>query len=734
MAFLKLTDDSWVPAPDDATPEQLQQITSQGEAENATKYGQQAKDQNGPVTAGSRVYSATNSYPNTIFGQALAWGDHNLGGNWVNQRMDPALSGDIGSAALRAGTNAVGGLIDLPASLTNMLNNATLPKNAYSVQHPLPYVSQSLRQMLGVPELSADAPFAQRAAEAALTTALTHKPSLGSLINDAAVGVTSTAGSDVGGYIGGEPGAFLGGVAGAAAPSAAGKATADAVAPLFSDPRGNAVWDASMGARPLTQGGNFQGLNKAPLPGMPDYSDFLPSFTSIANDFGQRTASTLSRFPIAGAPIEKANNQTRGFVQSIKDAVANELVPGGLTPGTASTTGVGEALTQGAQDAIRNIKRYFGSQYDYIGRQMTGANQTAGGNPNKNSAEVPIQNTLVTGHNLTNANQLEPTAEAATNARIEGLLRATPNRTDTYRRAPLPLPQPPTVPYSNIKGVVSRLSEDMNRSGQPAMSTESAVPFKQAAENDIYAAADAIRPGLGARIQGANESYAANNPTLEALRKVGGKELGDSGEFIRVPGEKSSSLTMTNKMQSPADLEMFNNRFYPASSRLGALGQHIGGMGVDSQGYFRPEHLYKQYEQNKEGLETLGQVGGQPLGALDTLKNASTIAQRTVPPVTRLGLMGSAGSLFGVTEALRWLSDKLPLGGLEGLAAPGLVRLASSGLESPTLKRAMLGLPRDWSGLRQQVPGIAGILASQTPQRNVADLLYGGAPQTPGTP
>ena len=709
-----LSDGSTIDVPDGTPDDVVTRAAAQGEAQIGQRYTQQAIDTNAPVTAGSKVYSATTVYPNTYLGQGMAWLDHNAGGNWMNRNIvQPVNQATGGAADALAGsvgrieTNAVAGGADLPAAGLNTLKHVVAPGRG--TEGDIPYIGQSIRGEVGVPELPANAPLAQRAVEAGLGGYLGSPSGAAGLIKNLVYGGLGTAGSTAGGWVGGEPGSFLGGLLATGGPAAAGKAAAKVAGPAVAAPNAAGTWNAATSIRPTTPGGNFQGL-PGQAPGGVDYSQFMPSFTALANPTGQRVAAGLGSIPYSGKPIEQASEDTSNFIKTARDAAAADLAgPQGLPVGGASPATIGPVLTSGAQTAIGAIRAQQKAQQDAMDTLMQGR-------------EVPVASTISAGANAVSGNQRGIPETTATWDRLGDLQNAAPGGAD-YNRAPVPLPAMPTVPWSNLKDWVGGLNASLQSSGRPALPDDIATALKAAANLSRAQAAEAVQPGAGAQFLANNESYARSLVDQDQLSRFAGEPLGSSGQFTNVPGEQSVAGQVTNNLQSPGALAILSHPAFPADARLNVAGQVTSTLGNASQGGFRPERFADQYGAARPGLEAL--TGG-PTGQtapLDVLDQAATIGQNFSTPPSRYGLIKSLGGAGTVATATgltsRAIEHAAPWKPAQYLGVPQMGRWYASMLENPALKRAMAGQPQDWSSLANQIP-VAGAVTNTEASNRLA--------------
>ena len=125
-----LSDGSLLDVPAGTDEATATRMVAQAEAGIDASNMKLAETQNAPVQGNNgKVYSASNSYPDTAVGQTMAWLDHNAGGNWMNKNIVQTTPGSYVNAAMgplgRAESNAVSWLYDLPASVYNVVKHQT---------------------------------------------------------------------------------------------------------------------------------------------------------------------------------------------------------------------------------------------------------------------------------------------------------------------------------------------------------------------------------------------------------------------------------------------------------------------------------------------------------------------------------------------------------------------------------------------------------------------------------
>ena len=769
-----LSDGSYVSIPDGTDLKDVPNFVAQGEAQLATHYGKQAAATGQPVTAGSKVYSATTTYPDTYFGHAGAWLDQNVpGANWLESNFAQPIEntttptfgqGGVGATALRIGTNRLTGAIDLPANILNTLKHVTgsspapadttpvdpnatnfagfkpridpatgqpemLTGGTSSTQGDLPTLSSAILNQTGGSQLGPDASLTRQLLEAAATGATPSGawPNIVQSLKNAGLAVSGTIGSDLGGKYFGEGGALLGNLlfGGAIPLKQAGAAT---VAHGVADPSAPDTFAAWMRARPTTPGGNFAGLNSPPPPGLPDFYDTMPGFKTLANESGQRIATSLSGVPYIGAPLAAGEAADRNFIQWGRNAAAEDTAgPGGLPPEGVNAGTRGTALTEGAQAAILKIVA------DQQARQQAQTALMNGG-----TAEVPVTNTVNTGINAVAGNQRGDTATDATNARVNELINASPGGAN-YQRADVPLPAQPSVTWSHLTDWVGQLNDSLGKSGMKPLPDDIAVALKDAANADREAAANAQSPGAGAMFRENNLVYAKAQAALDQLRKMGGDELGTSGEFKNVPTQQQADAYLKGRMQSPDSLDQtLLHPAFPANARLNVAAQIISTLGdTGSSGTasgFRPEAFANQYGGGKAGVRpTLDALltgqSGQPAAATNLLDNLKTVAEHFSTPTSRFGLIKSLGSAEVVRKGLegagKVVEHLLPWGGAKYAAIPQIGRGMSAMLESDAVRRSMGGQPQEWGPYANRVS-----TAGATVNANQLNRLHAGATPT----
>ena len=304
--ILRFSDGSSAWMPPEATTADFASAQQQGEAMLAQKYQAQAAQQNSPVTAGDKVYSATGVYPNNLHGHVVAWVDHHLGGNALNRNPTAqavnAYAAPAVGAVNRVATQSLDaippvGAYDLTATGGNVLKHlATRAAPSLANVPDIPTVVGTARSIAGTPELPANAPAIQRIVEG---TASGMNPNQ-SLLNVAARTTGGYVGGQIGNAVAGEPGQFIGSLAGAG-PDAAGNVAL----------RGAKWWLGGEQAPEVAAAGNR--------------IEVRPTFGMVANPTGRRIEKGLGSFPILGGPIQNAQARAGEGIENAQRSVAETL-------------------------------------------------------------------------------------------------------------------------------------------------------------------------------------------------------------------------------------------------------------------------------------------------------------------------------------------------------------------------------------------------------------------------
>jgi hypothetical protein len=740
--------DSAVSVPDGANQDEIKRLVADGESQITAKYSQQAKDQGVTITKGDKVYSGSGGYDNTTMGRALAWWDTHLGGN-APTINDPTMQP---GAMDRILVNRAAGAVDLPITGLNVMKHAIAPERG--TEGDIPTVGGSIKAAAHIPEASPDAPWWQRYLEGAATGV--RGPGAWDAVKGAASGATVTGLSEAGGHYFGEPGAYLASLLfGLPYKNAAAHVIAHGMAdtetpggppgtpgagPSGQAPGAEGTWNATMAIRPQANPNappgapvpNFQGLSEPP-PHTADYTDYMPSFMSLANPQGQRIAASLSGLNYMGQPIEKAQADTAKFIQDAKNAAAWEAAaPGGVPPDVSAAT-VGPQLTQGAQDAILAISRQRSADQQNQANTMTERRQQlASGNP-----------ALISGPPGSNEPGSARVDTAPIISRVLDTITPIGKRgdveTEATRRALSELTGP-DMSWSGLSDVVSRLNESFAKSGRQPLPADIAAAFKDAANAEKEATATAIDPGNpnanpsrpsgGAQFRQNNETYARAQEALDRLQKIGGDPLGQTGRFTDVPDERTVYSQLQSRLQSPSNFNLdYTHPAFPAQTRANIVGQLISRLGEnESKGPvsgFRPETFgkfgYGGAADTRPGIaELLGNPSGAPPQALNVLDQAARAAQNVSTQPQRFGLIKglntSAMVQRGIEKVAQLARVLSPTGATPITALVG--RSLSNALESAPVKRAMANQPLDWADTVNRMRVVGGINDAQRANRN----------------
>ena len=638
----------------------------------------------------------------------MAWADHH-----ARRQLDEPNIVDTANQATGGGADAVAGtvgriesnvpgIIDLPAAAINTAKHYTPMGTDYDI----PYLTEGIRNEVGIPELPADAGYIQRIGEGTASAllgggsaakGLTALPSVYETARALGGTAASTVLSDVGNAFGGEAGGFFGSLFGGGAGEAATRKAFHTAGRVWGHPEApqiNRDYDATVGGS--------------------------PSSMTLSDAPGQRIIKIFGALPLVGSPIEKANVATSEGIRTAKLDAANQIYgPGGVPPRITDES-IGEPLVRGAQQGSVALKQQQNSVWRNIDRIMEGQNREVNLAPAASAIERE-QNARPTTEK--NVNTVRGLLGEATDFAPGGSQYNEANRGPTP-----PLPQPTlNVPWSVAKDVGTQLKNRVRAAAQAGLSIpDTMVAALKDSVNDAMRRATQSA-GLRGAYDTARTGYAQVKPILDALYGVGGKPIGTTGRFENpsASGEAARNVLYANK-QNSANLEPFaNSATFPNEQWRRAVGQWIAQMGMGDQGTFRPEHFHREWT-GKQGLsdEVQAQVtqgpGGRPTGIADTLSRLANVAKNVVTPVSRHGLMSGLGAA-AVVEAMmggaRMLGHEiLPVGG--GFMLPSMLGLGMShGFESEAYKRGTTGQsvmsPETRARFVQSNLPVAGVVTAQ---------------------
>jgi hypothetical protein len=677
-------------APDDDT---VRAHVEQGERQLAEYYGKKAADENAPQVTPGHVYSATTVYPNSYLGHAMAWADHNLGGNWANKNIvqpvdqwqQEHFGGQIEAPVGRVESNAIAGAVDLPATVLNTAKHYIAPERGQ--EGDIPYVSQSIRQEAGVPELSADAPYWQRVAEAGTAAllggrssvapgvrgfarTLVTKPTFTDAARAYSLAGTGEAGAEVGNLVGGEAGSLIGSIIGAGGGEGAfrygvnrfGRATAHPDAPsMTADARDLGIEPSSMsGAGPATQ----------------------------------RVIKAVGSMPIGGAPVERANTNMVDQIHGVLNQTGRDLAGPGNFPSRVTPETAGTELVKGAQEASVPMKGRQQAVWNNIDRIM--ADRSVNYAPVASGTETTLRDrpplpSTAAGVRSTVA---EPISTAPGGANYDPNVRGA--------GPPLPpgasLPRPTLdVPWSTSRDFLTSIKQRLGYGSDIAAPEHIIAAIKTAVQNQMQRATQTA--GLRNAFQNASESYARFKPILDTLYKYGGRPVGRTGSFQNEPGGGAAFSNFTKNIQNSKALEPLVDSLSPDRWNSFA-GQYLTTLGERTPGNFRPEHMAEDWAKHSDEVQSQLTQGGSsatPLTAADTMDKLANASRNVVTPIARHGLMQSAGALLALhalTEGATELGSHLA-----GHWMPGLGLLVPAGVnyglarmfESEPFKRGQAG-------------------------------------------
>ena len=713
-----LSDGSFFYVRHDTSPGMAMAQRDQHEAELFAKYSKQAAAQNAPVYTDGHVYSATRAYPNTYVGQGMAWADHNLMGNWANTNIVDAINkATNGGADTLAGSigrieSDVPGILDIPGAGINMVKHYTPLGDKYDI----PSLSGTIRSKIGIPEIPDDAGLIQRTLEGGSSALLgggsaAHGiKALPSLVEAARAfggAAAGTIASHLGGEFGGEAGSFFGGLLGGGG--------------------------ADLATRKVFhKAGGALGHEDAPdIQESGDALGFQPSATTLSGPMGQRILKILGALPAVGQPVEKANMNTIEALKYQRDAAASNIAgPGGIPP-EITPESIGQALIDGAQEAIPKVKEDQSRPYGNINRIMEDQGK-----------EVDL---APAGNAIEHAQDTKPSLVENADM-VRGLLRKATEFApggpayDERTRGPAPaLPQPTQyVPWTVAKDARTGLAQKLRAAEMAGLGVPDnmVAALKKSLTDGMRVATQ--RAGLRNAFDKARAKYAEMSPILDRLYAIGGKPLGDTGGFEKTPPAGDVANWFFNQNQNSANLEpLANSATFPEKAWGRAAGQLVGRMGNADQGTFRPEFFYKAWKNLSDPVRlqlTQGAQGATGQVAA-TLGHIANVARNVVTPVSRHGLMAGLGTAAAVEAAMHGAeslgSHVLPWG--TSWVAPTMLGWGlSKGFESQSYARGAAGRPMmapgDWTAFaRANLPAAGAVTSQDNPFR--ARLEYDDTPR-----
>jgi hypothetical protein len=682
---LRFSDGSSIWMPPGATDADYQDAWTRGQAQVHQQRIAQAARENRPIQAGDYVYSATSAHPNTVFGNAAAWLDHNAGGNALNrnptaQAVNDAVRPAMG-AVNRVATQSLDaiplvGIHDLIASGGNVAKHALTRAIPSLANVPDFYTAVgAARNLAGTPELPANAPDVQKIVEG-VASSMNPRQSL--------LGVAArTAGGYYGGKIGdavaGEPGQFFGSLAGAG-PDATGNVGLRVAGKMFGGDQASEVAAA----------GRNIGVQ--------------PTFGMVANPTGRRLEKGLGSFPVLGGPIQSAQARAAQGLEDTQQRTT-ETLNGSPLP-FVSPASIGADLSSAARQGAANITHDAQSEQGALASRI-GANQP-----------VDIRSVYRGPAGYPSYATTDPTTFEPLAARLDRLRQMAIEAQKPAFQAVSGVMPAGTAPYARVQSARSSVGADIP--GASGMDLGVQKNLYGALTQAMRNAAIAKDPALGPAFDFANENYQrimGQGGERQQLESVGGKPVGgysgldtqSGGTVMGAPfrggkDEGSAFNYLTSNLNSPGSLDLLSNpSVVPNDMWRRVAAAYVSTLGQTKEGTYRPDIMAQQW--GKIAPEVRDQLftgpTGQPILEAANMDDAATMGREAVVPVERAGLTNTAGTMLGVKTVLDALRAA---GGLVGSAVGG--RFAAKGLESAPFVNAMSG--------------------NVTP---FVDALYAGAPQ-----
>jgi hypothetical protein len=695
--ILRLSDGSSAWMPPEATTADFANAQQQGEALLAKKYQAQATQQNSPVTAGDKVYSATGVYPNTPFGHTVAWVDHNLGGNTLNRNPTVQAINTYAAPAVGAVNRVVTGALDaipavglhdLIASGGNVVKHLATRAVPSLANTPDFYTAVgAARSLAGTPELSADAPAVQKILESTASTVANPSQSLARAL---LTNTTGYYGGKIGEEVAGEPGQYLGALLGATSPDAVKQQGAAFMHSYFGGDQGPEVMRA----------GQDTGVQ--------------PTFGMVANPEGRRIEKFFGAVPIFGRPVAQAKNTADTGIREAQIDVANQVyggpLPGQHTTGGNTTTGVtpatiGSDLIEGTRQGSANITQQARDEQGNLVSNVGPDQPTNVRGVYYGPSGYSKQLTSDPGNYPSLAARLD-------NLRTMAIQQQTPQFEQKWGSMPAG-----TVPYARVQEARSNLGADLP--GISGMAKGDQADLYAALTKAMRDAAVAKDPSLGPMFDYANENYQRIMGTggqRDQLENIGGSPTGGYGGLAQPGGttfgapftggkdEGQAFNYLKSKLNSPAALEVLANpTVVPNDFWRQVGGAYYSTLGETNENTFRPEKMATAWRGTDPEVQSQlfrTPSGGSNQPALDTADDLATLGENTVLPQERAGLTNVAGAAVLGTKALDWLK-------------------ASGGI-------ATLGMPYLIAKMMEN-PGTVSTVATG-PTRSLSDAIYSGLP------
>ena len=692
---------AWIPPT--ATAEQWQSIKKLGEDERDAKYMAQAKAENRPITTVDKTYSSTVARPSTAYGHLMAWMDHNLGGNTLNE--NPTLSAisnavrDAEGTAMRVGTSGLYGIpyVGQAARITDLGSTGfNIGKHLLAKKVPeanlvpdIPSLLGQVRSLTGTPELEPDASAGRRILESAasMTNPLNLTPAaVGENVVRAGLShIGGLAGEELGGEAGQFGGSFLG-----AAPGSGRALFQRVMAPMFRS-RGPNTTTSDVDAAAARQG-------------------IQPTMGSVSNAMGRLFEKALAATPGVGGAVRSAQDRFKDAIRQRQQQTAEDIF-GGPLPAGISDEGIGRTLIAGARQGSANLTQRARDEQQQLMTGMPARPATFTVTPSgvTTTPSQPAQPGI--GANApVNARDVYYGPAGFSNARLHmapGEYPAYQARLDQIRQAAIEAQHPffqqfwgqlanGEVPYERFQAMRNSLGQDIE--GYAGMS--------KGQQDQLYEAmTDAMRDAafqrggqaLADRFDIANANYKrliGAGGQREQLEAVGGKPqsggwdqfMGPNGQtqpavgvdFTGGKGEQQAADWFKNNVRSPSSLAPFADPTnVPNEFWRQVVGQWYATRGQTPEGTYRPDQMAREF--GGEDVKSNTGVGGEaqtqlftgPQGAptanIQDMADQATLGRNSVVAINRSGLTDTAGSVF----ALKWLADqaKHALGTAGGLAA-----------------------------------------------------------------
>lgn len=608
----------------------------------------------------------------------------------------PGFLSRLGGMAERAAANVVTGPYDMAASGVNGIANVAGKLGMADDGTRLPYAGPALRAKLGIPEQPANASLPERVLETAANVALQRRlpgaseykgvlPELGHVARTTA-GIEG--GGELGQLVGGDTGRMVGSVLGG----------------------GGANIAANLATRPLSALG---GENAGEVYDAAQRIGVRPTAGEVGNQGVKTVEKAFGAYPLIGAFIDRARNQSAEGLQGVRDRAAGAINEG--SPPINEAHGPGFAFLEAARQGNGRISNQLSGEQNAL-EDAIGSNAATDVRPTVDALRSLGSTTTDsrTSPMAARAQELLNMATGGPTSRFPSPFTPAASPTDALNNV-RPVPMGPAgpegaVPYGVVKDVRTDLGRELN--GMEGIDAHQAAPIYSALTQAMRDTADSR--GQGAAFDAANARYAQMHPIAEQLGNIAAS--GESGAESALKGALHNSRAALDPKFNPngatnADMvdALRPNEWNPVAA---SLVSRLGDQGTA----FRPDLLARDWgmpgRSSGYSPEAQAMLTRSHPQSFSDLHDAATVGNEYAMPVARDGLSNAIGGLTAVKALTGGLTAA---GGLPALAA---LPFAVGGLESGPVVRGIAGRATPLPQLAQEnAPGL---------RASILNGLYGG--------